>query len=143
MISLLPVTADNWKACANLAISEAQKGFIPDNLSSIAEAQFYPKSRSRAIYAGSDLVDYSLYGVDDAVGHWKVFRLMIAEGFQGRGYGRATMKVILEEIKFEGAKVVLIKFHQENKVAKHLYEKLGFKEFERADTHVTAQCLLD
>jgi diamine N-acetyltransferase len=142
MISLRSLTAEDWKACANLALTKGQEDFVPSNLYSIAEAQFYPRSRSRAIYADDGLIGYALYGIDGSTGHWKIFRLMIAEEFQGKGYGRAAMQVILGELRLEGAKVVLIKFHQKNEVAQRLYESLGFNELEQTETHVTSQCLL-
>ena len=143
MISLLPVTADNWKACANLALAKHQQNFVPSNLYSIAEAQFYPQARSRAVYADDDLVGYALYGIEETTGHWKIFRLMIAEEFQGKGYGKAAMQVILEKLRLEGAKVVLVRYNLENDVATRLYQHFGFVEVGRTETHATAQCLLD
>ncbi len=143
MISLLPVTADNWKACANLALAKHQQNFVPSNLYSIAEAQFYPQARSRAVYANDDLVGYALYGIDEATGLWKIFRLMIDEKFQGKGYGKAAMEIMLEDIKQEQAQVVLVRYNLENEVARRLYESFGFSEISRTETHATAQGLLD
>jgi diamine N-acetyltransferase len=143
MILLLSVTADNWKACAGLSLAKNQQDFVPSNLYSIAESQFYPQSRSRAVYANDDLVGYALYGIDHATSQWKVFRLMIDEQFQGKGYGKAAMKVILEDIRQEKAQVVLVRYNLENDVARRLYERFGFKEIDRTETHATAQCLLD
>jgi diamine N-acetyltransferase len=142
MVLLRSVTAENWKACANLMLSKGQENFVPSNLYSIAEAQFYPQSRSRAVYANDDLVGYALYGIDETTGLWRIFRLMVGEKFQGKGYGREAMKVILEDIK-EEAKVVLVRYNLENEVARQLYESFGFKEIGRTETHATAQCLLD
>ncbi len=87
MISLRDMTATNWKARANLAVAKSQEGFVPSNLYSIAESQFYQGSCSRAVYANDELVGYALYGIEEATGHWKIFRLMIDEKFQGKGYG--------------------------------------------------------
>jgi diamine N-acetyltransferase len=143
MVSLQTVDKDNWLACVALKVAEAQKDFLPSNLSSIAGAQFYPQSRSRAIYVEDVLVGYALYGIDEATGLWKIFRLMIDEKFQGNGYGRAAMKVILEDIRREKAEVVLVRYNLENEVAGRLYESLGFKEIGRNETHATAQCLLN
>jgi hypothetical protein len=38
---LKPVTASNWKACAGLELDPGQEIFLPGNLCSIAESQFY------------------------------------------------------------------------------------------------------
>jgi diamine N-acetyltransferase len=139
VVSLEVVDKDNWEACAALTLAESQRGFLPSNLQSIAEAQFYPRARSRAVYSYDDLVGYALYGIDETTGHWKIFRLMIDERFQGRGYGRGAMRVILEDIRQEKAEVVLVRYNFENEVARRLYESFGFKEIGRTETHVTAQ----
>jgi diamine N-acetyltransferase len=49
-ISLQPITMNNWKVCANLTVHNNQQGFVPGNLYSIAEAQFYPEACPLAIY---------------------------------------------------------------------------------------------
>ena len=139
MISLRSVTVDNWKACANLTLGKGQEDFVPSNLYSIAEAQFYPGSRSRAVYTNDDLVGYVLYGIDENTGHWKIFRLMIDERYQGKGYGKKVMKLMLEDIRGENARVVLVRYSLENEIARRLYENFGFKEIDRNETQATAQ----
>ncbi len=52
------------------------------------------------------------------------------------------MQVMLEELRLEGAKVVVLKFHQKNEVARKLYESLGFEELERTEMHVISHCIL-
>lgn len=61
-LSFQSITAKNWQACTKLELNPKQKDFIPSNLYSIAEAQFYPKANSKAIYAGEALVGYVLFG---------------------------------------------------------------------------------
>jgi diamine N-acetyltransferase len=143
MVSLRVIDKNNWRACAELRRAEGQEEFVPSNLYSLAESQFYSGSRSRAVYAEDELVGYALYGIEEATGHWKVFRLMIGEKFQGKGYGRVAMKVVLEDLRQEKAEVVLVRYNLENNVAKKLYECFGFREISRTETHATAQCLLD
>jgi diamine N-acetyltransferase len=126
-IVLRPVTAANWQACAALTISPAQAGFVPSNLYSIAEAQFYPDACSRAIYADDTLVGYALYGRDDT-GEWRIFRLMIDQNFQGRGYGRAAVMRVIEELEHCGASTVSLCYESNNHVAQKLYADLGFVE---------------
>jgi diamine N-acetyltransferase len=141
MISLEHVTAGNWKACVSLTLARGQEDFLPSNLYSVAEAQFYPQSRSRAIYAAGDLVGYALYGIDESTGLWKIFRLMIDARFQGKGHGREVMKLILEDIKQEKAEVALVRYNLENEVARRLYESSGFREIGRNETHATARVI--
>lgn len=126
-IVLRPVTAANWRACADLTISPAQAGFVPSNLYSIAEAQFYPDACSRAIYADDTLVGYALYGRDDT-GAWRIFRLMIDRNFQGRGYGKAAVLRVIAALEHCGASTISLSYEPNNHVAQKLYAGLGFIE---------------
>lgn len=67
---------------------------------------------------------------------------MIDEKFQGKGYGKAAMERVLEDIRQEKAEVVLVRYNLANEVARKLYESFGFAELSRSETHVTAQCSL-
>ena len=48
MVSLQPVTAQNWRALIKLELEETQKEFVASNLYSIAEAQFGYEEIGRA-----------------------------------------------------------------------------------------------
>lgn len=50
---LKPVTASNWKACAGLELDSGQEIFLPGNLCSIAESQFYEHAKSGCASRGS------------------------------------------------------------------------------------------
>jgi diamine N-acetyltransferase len=135
-IHLQPVTIKNWPACVALEVDEHQKGFISSNLYSIAEAQFYPDARSRAIYnAENELVGYALFGRDVFSGKWKIFRIMIDKAHQRKGYGVAAMREILKDIAEQPDQSdILICYQNNNQVARRLYAKLGFIEQEIDDT---------
>jgi diamine N-acetyltransferase len=129
-ITLEPVTVDNWKACIALSVHESQLDFVPTNLYSIAEAQFYPEARPLAIYNESGtLIGFTLYGRDVITQKWKVFRLMIDAAHQGRGYGCEAMRQIIAEIARQPAgDEILICYHDANEAARRLYARLGFVE---------------
>lgn len=140
IVELVPITAVNWKSCVNLELLEAQRGLLPSNLYSIAEAQFYPRSQSRAILHQGAIVGYALFGIDEATGLWKVFRLMIDARNQGKGFGLATMQTILDEIASKPDSTdVLIAYQESNLIAAKPYEKLGFVVTERRDGHAHAR----
>lgn len=142
IIRLKPITVENWKAVTALELAPDQHDFVPSNLYSIAEAQFYPEARSRAVYNEADvLVGYALYGRDVFTGKWKVFRMMIDVAHQGKGYGKATMREIIKVIsaKPDGAEILLC-YNGGNTVAKQLYIGLGFEPISTDDKGiVTAQ----
>ena len=129
-IRLEPVTIKNWKACIALNLAPNQHNFIPSNLYSIAEAQFYEQARSRAIYNDQDqMVGYALFGLDFLTNKWKIFRLMIDKSHQGRGYGESAMREIIAQIVNEpDGNEILICYQDPNQAARKLYAKLGFVE---------------
>ncbi|MCP4543397.1 MAG: GNAT family N-acetyltransferase [Chloroflexi bacterium] len=115
---------------------------LPSNIYSIAESQFYPEAVPLAIYDGQErMVGFVMYGVDVTSGKWKVFRLMIDQAYQGRGYGRAAMKKVIEHLAAQpGCGEILISYQPNNDAARRLYADLGFIEQEISDEKVTA-CL--
>ena len=129
-IRLEPVTIDNWKACIALELTPEQEEFVPSNLYSIAEAQFYTDARSNAIYnENSQLVGYALFGRDVIADKWKIFRIMVDKFHQRKGYGESAMRVIIEQISKEpGGNEILINYQDNNQAARMLYAKLGFVE---------------
>lgn len=140
MIRLEPVTKDNWKACAALTVSAAQSGFVPANLYSIAEAQFYPDACPCVIYNAEDqIVGFLLYGRDESSSKWKIFRLMIDAAFQRRGYAFAAMQQAIALISQKpDADVLLIAYQSPNEAARQLYRRFGFVEIATKNDVVTA-----
>ena len=140
-VHLEPVTADNWKACAALEFAPGQEHFLPGNLYSIAESQFYEGSMSTAIYNEQDqLVGYALFGRDIFTNKWKIFRIMIDKTYQRQGDGESAMQEMIRQIGEEpGGNEILICYQNDNQVARRLYAKLGFIEQEiDVDGKVTA-----
>ena len=145
-VRLEPVTIENWKACIALELAPNQKDFLPSNLYSIAEAQFYAEAKSNAIYnLQGQLIGYVLYGRDIYTEKWKIFRIMIDKCHQGQGYGKSAMQAIIAQITREpDGHEILISYHDDNQVARELYAKLGFVEQQtNLDSQVTALLTLD
>jgi regulation of enolase protein 1 (concanavalin A-like superfamily)/RimJ/RimL family protein N-acetyltransferase len=141
-VRLQPITVDNWKAAIGLSLHTDQQHFLPDNLYSIAEAQFYPDACPLAIYDDQgQMVGFVMYGRDVFSGHWKVFRLMIDAAYQGRGYGRAAMQQVIATLAAKpDSDTILICYHDDNQAARQLYARLGFVEQSvDADGKATAQ----
>lgn len=141
-VILAPITAANWKECIALQLTAGQANFVPSNLYSIAEAQFYPDACSLAIYNGAGcMIGYALYGVDNETRLWKILRFMIDAAHQGRGYGRAAMQQLIAQLRQRShGQPILICYKADNLVAKSLYASLGFVEQSTDESgKVTAQ----
>ena len=139
-ITLRPVTVRNWRACADLRVGKVQERFVPSNLYSLAEAQFYPDTYPLAVYNGADeLVGFIMYGRDVGSGKWKVFRLMVDAAHQGRGYGGAAMRCVLRDLSSRpDGHEILVCYQDANEVARTLYTRLGFVEQTVEASKVTA-----
>jgi len=137
MPEIRPVTKGNWKELTRLKVREDQTHFVASNLYSIAESQFGDDDEGHwdlhpfGIYDGNTPVGFLMYGYD--LEHPKqqafIFRLMVDDQFQGKGYGRFGMKRMLEIFRAdERIKEVGISYEPENEVARKLYASLGFVE---------------
>jgi len=130
MIALKKVDEDNFRKVVGIKLNEEQSEFVATNVYSIAQAWIYPEvARPFAIYNDEEVIGFMMIAWDEEEREASIWRFMIAEEHQGKGYGRKAMEyalnMIRESNKFDCASVDDV---PENVVAKHLYENLGFKE---------------
>ena len=134
-VKLKKVTADNWEAVVELELGAGQEDLVASNLYSVAEAQFDPDARARAVYAGKRVVGFLMYDVQKTKGKSQeasIYRFMIDRKHQGKGYGRAALSKALEEIRaIPGVNRISIRYMPENPVAKPFYASFGFVEVGR------------
>lgn len=62
-VTLRPLTADNWRACAELTVRDDQRLLLPSNLHSFAAARFYPDNCAGHLRGQSD-GPLALYGLE-------------------------------------------------------------------------------
>ncbi|MBE0697007.1 MAG: GNAT family N-acetyltransferase, partial [Anaerolineaceae bacterium] len=99
IISLRPITPQNFREVIRLQVSEDQKNFVASNAYSLAEAGVFPHRSPLAIYADETPVGFLMSAFDEETQrHW-IFRLMIAASQQGHGYGRAAMRLLIERMR--------------------------------------------
>lgn len=129
LITLQPLTAETWEACGELAPGPDQQDFVAAPLYSIAEAQFYPTMKLRAIVtAEAAMVGMIFYGWSPRSEQHKIVRVLIDHASQGRGYGRAAMLAALADLAAGGAREVWLSYREQNRQARRLYQSLGFQE---------------
>jgi diamine N-acetyltransferase len=131
-VRLAEVTADNWEAVADLELGDGQEDLVASNVYSLAESKFDPDARPRAVYAGKRVVGFLMYDVSRSRGKSRkasIYRFMIDRKHQGKGYGRAALGKVLDEIKaIPGMRKVSIGYMPNNPVAKPFYASFGFVE---------------
>jgi diamine N-acetyltransferase len=128
MIVFKPVNEDNFEDVIKLKVAEKQENYVASNIYSIAQAKVLPECIPLAIYNDEELVGFLMYAMDRDDKEYCIYRLMIDERYQCRGYGRAAMKAIIELIKQDkNHHVLYLSFEPENSRARKLYESLGFE----------------
>ncbi|WP_107842122.1 GNAT family N-acetyltransferase [Metasolibacillus meyeri] len=146
MIELRKISGDNVDEVMALEIEENQKDFIETtNLRSFADAHMLnadgiPASPF-AIYADEVAVGFLMY-IYDTLDHesfeneifygkksYFIWHIMIAKGYQGKGYGKLAFEKMLMDIETmpDGdAEYVTLFYHTSNVKAKTLYASFGF-----------------
>lgn len=129
-ITLGEITADNFNEAVRLKVAQSQQNWVASNVYSIAESKFEPDMTIKGIYAGETMVGFAFYGLaewDEGDTRPTIMRLMIADGQQGKGYGRAAMRLIIDDLRATmGAGDVYISYVPGNDVAEKLYLSMGF-----------------
>ena len=137
MIHLVDIDPGNWRL--NLKVAESQKHYVSDSYAMLARAYAYREQRSRAfvIYNGEIPVGMGMYHDCPDLDAFDLSQIFIDERYQGKGYGKATTKLVLNEMKKDGKyrKVVLC-YIERNDAAKKLYEGFGFIEIDRDEDEI-------
>ncbi|MEH7234971.1 GNAT family N-acetyltransferase [Bacillus sp. JJ1562] len=127
-VTLQKITRDNWEECIDLQVGKSQKGFIASNLYSIAEVQFLPNFEAFAIYADIIMVGFTMFGLDEDDNNYWIYRIMIDEKYQGKGYGTKALLNVIDYIKAKpDAKEIIIGYNPENIEAERTYIRAGFQ----------------
>lgn len=144
-ITLHPITRDNWIDCIGLepTAEQARIGFVAPNSVSLAQAHYEPWWRPYGLYATLDgqeiMVGFALYGrwpATDLPAHHEearpgidfILRFMIDHRYQGRGYGRAALQALLDQIRrTPDVQAIEISYDEANAPMAHLCAQAGFQ----------------
>ncbi len=126
-VVLKDLSSDNWEDCANLKLRTSQGGLIAPNLYSIAESKVEATFIPLVIYDGNTMVGFIMWGIDPDDGEYWIYRLMVDEKYQGKGYGKAAVIEVLKRLKDAGAGRVYVGYKPQNVVAASLLASLGFE----------------
>jgi len=122
-----------------LKVSESQKHYVSDSYAMLARAYAYREQRSRAfvIYNDETPVGMGLYYDLPKMECYDLSQIFIDQRYQGKGYGKAATKAVLEAMKKDGkySKVYLC-YIEGNDAAKKLYESFGFVEIDRDEDEI-------
>ena len=136
MITLRPISKDNFWDCIDLAVHPEQQSFVTSNAISIAQSKVQPECIPLAIYHEDVMVGFVMYCLDTDDDEYWIYRLMIDEKYQSRGYGRRVLEMLVEKVKQEAVPdhhVLYLSFEPDNEWGRKLYTSLGFVDDGRMD----------
>jgi diamine N-acetyltransferase len=128
-VTLREITADTVFGVCSLSdtLTEPKKSSVATNAVSLAQAHFNKYAWFRAIYAGKAPVGFMMIVDDPDTPEYFLWRLMIAEPFHGRGYGRQAIQRLVEYVKTRpNAKELLVSCGQGEGSPEEFYLKQGF-----------------
>ena len=129
-VTLRPVTRQEFSAVVAMAVAPGQEGFVASNLRSLAQSAVEPEWTPLVIAAGEageELVGFAMFGHDEASDQWWIIRFMIDAAQQGRGYGKAALRALLDlMVTRHGCRQIYLGYEPDNVIAAQLYARAGF-----------------
>lgn len=132
MITLQPIYEENLIEALELRVLPEQQAFVAPASGILARAYAYRRQRAKAwgICEGRQMVGLALiHDLDDEPACYHLAELMIDYRFQGKGYGRQALALLLAHCQRErkyGAVEVCAK--RDDAAAIHVYEQGGFRD---------------
>lgn len=99
VVSLREITKETLRPFLKMKVADAQEEMVAPNSVSIAQAHFEPKAWFRGIYADETPVGFIMLYDDPEEPVYFLWRLMVAEEFQGMGYGRKAVDHLIAYVK--------------------------------------------
>ena len=143
VVTLSEITGRNREAVLALRVAPGQERFVGSVRSALADAVGYPHAKPwyRAVCAGREPVGFVMlsWNVEpqppEIIGPWFLWKLLIDERHQGRGYGLEAVRQIAELVRAEGATELLTSYVPEDGGPAGFYERLGFVPTGQLDTN--------
>ncbi|AZM57203.1 GNAT family N-acetyltransferase [Streptomyces sp. WAC 01529] len=133
-LHLQEITPDNFETAINLRVRPDQEHLVGPVMKSLAEAYVHPGIAWPRLICDDDEavgflmaflhIDWTGKGTDFRSGLW---RLNIADGKQGRGYGRFAVESVAAEIRRRGGTRLTTTWHPGPDGPAGFYLALGFR----------------
>ena len=128
-IQLREITKDNLNSILKLKVSESQNQFVATNAVSIAQGTYEEKAWFRGIFDDDEPVGFVMLELEEETGDYYLWRYMIAEQHQGKGYGKTALVHIINMVKgLPNAKTLSLSYVPADGSPRPFYQKLGFAE---------------
>ena len=145
MVNLRQITKENIDEVLNLRVSDEQKSYVSTNAESLAQAYVYSETAwPFGVYENDTLVGFIMMGYYGVKQYYTLWKFMIDERYQNKGFGRLALKLGIDFIKEKFGQVdIYTGVVPENKVAKGLYESVGFVDTGLREFGMDEMCLIN
>ncbi len=125
-LTLVDVTADNWRDVADLAPRDDQRRFVPALAARYLLLGIFGDTwHNLGAFDGDEAVAHVMWGVDDTDGSRWIGGLLVDAAHQGRGVGRRVVELLLERLDPDRGPI-RISYHPDNQASRALFAGLGF-----------------
>jgi diamine N-acetyltransferase len=133
-VTLREITDENRRAVLALRVGTSQERFVGTVAGALRDARDIPEGRPwyRAIYADEQPVGFVMLSWNVTpdppriIGPWFLWKLLIDERHQGRGYGRDAVKLIADIARANGAAQLLTSCVLAQDGPEPFYRRIGF-----------------
>ncbi len=129
-IRLEKISTDNYEDVLSLQIDEKQKNFVSSPVYALAQAYVYHKTAFPfAVYDGDVIIGFIMFGFYESRNQYTLWKFLIDKRYQNKGYGKESLLQGIQYVKEQfGCTELYTGVAIGNRVAEHLYEKVGFKK---------------
>lgn len=132
-VTLKPVDVDNWRAVADLEVTETQRAFVTAPARYLALCAYDGLWQPLAIGLGDRVIGFVKWAVDPDDRSCWIGGLLIDRRHQRQGHGRRALEALMDQLTTEhGHRRFALSYDPENP-AKPLYQALGFVETGEVD----------
>ena len=129
------VTEENRALVERVRVAPGQERFVGTVAGALRDAEESPEGNPwyRAIATGHQVVGFVMLSWDvdpdppHIIGPWFLWKLLVDQEHQGRGYGRAAVGLVADLVRAEGATELLTSYVEGVGGPAGFYARLGFR----------------
>ncbi len=135
VITLREVTDENRDAVLTLSVASAQQRFVGTVAGALLDAQEIPEGKPwyRGIYVDEQPVGFVMLSWNVTpeppriIGPWFLWKLLVDERHQRRGYGREAVRLVADIVRGNGAAELLTSCLPGDGGPEPFYRRIGFR----------------
>jgi diamine N-acetyltransferase len=142
-VELREISDQNWDEVLALRLAPGQDRFVGSVAECLDEASEYPNANPwcRAVYDGDTPVGFVMvsWNVEpdppEIIGPWFLWKLIVDERHQRKGYGSEVVRRIADLVRAEGADELLTSYTEGDGEPGPFYRRLGFEPTGERDSN--------